>query len=68
MMKLIFAVVADRLLLAGRRGRSDGSVSVEYALLLALLVVAGIAAWASLGESLREALREVVDSFNETGV
>ena len=50
------------------RSRSTGTVSVEYALLLALLVVVGIAAWASFGETLRTALTEVINSFNEAGI
>jgi len=45
----------------------EGLTTVEYALLLALVVVAGIAAWQGLGGSVRDAVTESSDKITETG-
>jgi Flp pilus assembly pilin Flp len=40
----------------------EGVATVEYALLLSVVVVAGIAAWRTLGEAIRTAAQESADS------
>lgn len=45
-------------------GASSGMASVEYALLLALLVIAGAAVWGALSESMRSLLETVANSFS----
>ena len=41
----------------------DGLTTVEYALLLALVVVAGIAAWQGLGTTVQGAATESADTI-----
>ena len=41
----------------------DGLTTVEYALLLALVVVAGIGAWSTLGETAANAVQESADTI-----
>lgn len=49
-----------------RRGNQrSGTTTVEYAILMALLVTAAVATWASFGQTLRAALQDVVNSFSE---
>jgi len=47
----------------GRRA----TASVEYALLLAVLVIVGVGVWVGLGATIRDVLQQVADSFNEVG-
>jgi Flp pilus assembly pilin Flp len=44
-------------------GRRRGMTSVEYALLLALIVVMGIGAWGSFSGTLRNVLVNITNSF-----
>jgi len=46
------------------RGAQSGMASVEYALLLALLVIAGAAVWGALSESMGSLLETVANSFS----
>ena len=41
----------------------QGVATVEYALLLALVVIAGLAAWQNLGGSIRTVLQESSDQI-----
>ena len=44
-------------------GRRRGMTSVEYALLLALIVIMGIGAWGSLAGKLTNVLSNITNSF-----
>ena len=46
----------------------EGVATVEYALLLALVVVVGMAAWYSLGQKIQQALEDTVNAFDEAGI
>ncbi len=41
----------------------DGLVTVEYALLLSLLVVSALAAWSQLGIRIQQAVADAADMF-----
>lgn len=43
----------------------DGLTTVEYALLLALVVVAGITAWSTLGETVGNVVEHAGDTIAE---
>jgi Flp pilus assembly pilin Flp len=45
-------------------GRRRGLTSVEYALLLALVVVVSIGVWGALGGALKNVLTNVTNSFS----
>jgi Flp pilus assembly pilin Flp len=49
---------------APRQSRA-GVVGAEYALLLAVLVVAGIVAWYGLAQSLKGALADIANTFTQ---
>jgi len=42
----------------------EGVATVEYALLLALLVLAGIGVWTALGQKVRNAVIEAANAFD----
>ncbi len=44
-----------------------GTATVEYALLLAVLVIVAVGVWVGLGATIRDALQQVADSFNQIG-
>ena len=48
-------------------GRRRGITSVEYALLLAVVVVMGIGAWSSLSGRLTNVLNTITNSFAASG-
>ena len=48
---------------AGRKG----TATVEYALLLAVLVIVAVGVWVGLGATIRDALQQVANSFNQIG-
>ncbi len=56
---------ARRMLIHAHRVWTDesGVATVEYALLLALVVVAGIGAWTALGSSMKATLNMISTSF-----
>ena len=41
----------------------EGVATVEYAMLLALIVIAGMAAWQNLGGTIRDVLQESSDQI-----
>lgn len=45
----------------------DGTATVEYALLLSLVVIASIAAWQSLSDTLANVLRESTNTIATGG-
>ena len=45
----------------------DGLTSVEYALLLAVIVVGGLAAWQSLGDTVANATGDATNSIAAVG-
>lgn len=45
----------------------EGLTTVEYALLLALVVVAGITAWSTLGGTVGNAVNESADTIANAG-
>ena len=46
------------------RGDEDGLTTVEYALLLALLVIAALATWTTFGGTVRNKVRTAGNSIN----
>jgi Flp pilus assembly pilin Flp len=44
-------------------GDEQGVTAVEYAMLLAVLVVAGVAAWDTLGDTIANMLQETTDQI-----
>ena len=44
-----------------------GMTTVEYALLLALLIVAGLLAWEGLGEQVQTTVKSSVDTIADVG-
>jgi pilus assembly protein Flp/PilA len=45
----------------------EGLTTVEYALLLALVVVAGITAWSTLGDTVGNAVNDSADTIANVG-
>ena len=45
----------------------EGITTVEYALLLALMVVAAIGVWSSFGARVRQAIEEATNAFDDAG-
>ncbi len=48
-------------------GRRKGTSAVEYALLLALVVLTAVGTWAAFSQTLQTALQDVVNCFTEVG-
>ncbi len=64
-MRQVLYAQAARLLWRGRRpGRRAGVAAVEYAFLLALIVIATAAVWGALSQSMRDLLQQIVNSFS----
>jgi Flp pilus assembly pilin Flp len=72
-MEAIVRKIAKRLRVAVRQGtaiaflrygsRRAGLTTVEYALLMALLVITAVGTWVAFSQTLKDTLQQVADSF-----